>query len=125
MSAFDPKWTPLARARVPRNRLNLGPLLLLLLPGPALAHGSLAVLLFPVGIVTAIAAILLLGARRTARPLSRVAGVIVAIAAPLLVDDVLMNHVPLTALWCFAGGFLPGFALGLPVLWLFRKKSAK
>lgn len=108
-----------------RIRPVSGPLALLFLPAPALAHGDLAVLLFPFGILVATAAILIVSAKRSAHLLVRMVAVILAIAASLLIGSLPSDRPPDSALGYLTGEFLPAFASGWLVLRLFRRKRGQ
>jgi hypothetical protein len=112
---------------MPNNRANVQLAFLAFVPNLAFAHGE-DVLLFPLGTLVAVAAILLASFARRAQLGVRVFAGAVAIAASIPFWFVPSNVIPpalrYTGWGNFVVGFLPSLAVGCLVLWLFRRRRA-
>jgi len=108
------------------NRANVQLALLAFVPNLALAHGE-NVLLFPVGTLAAVAAILLASFARRARWTVRVFAGAMAFAASIPLWFVPSNFFPsalrYTGWGNFVVGFLPSLIIGGLALWLLRRRG--
>lgn len=111
---------------MPSCRTNLTLWLLAFVPSVAMAHGE-EVLLFPIGTLLAVAAILLTAFMQAVRWHVRVAACILAFAASipfwLIPSDYIPEDMQHTGWGNFIMGFLPSLAVGWLVIWLFRGTS--
>jgi len=110
---------------MPNRRATLPLALLAIVPRLAFAHGE-EVLLFPIGTLVAVAAILLVSFARSACWRVRALAGVAAIAASLPFWFVPGNYFPSamqhTGWGYFVVGLLPSLVAGGLVLWLFRRR---